>query len=274
MNMTLGCSALRRTSAGSVSMRSMTAQPAGRVQGSRSRLRRPPVETMHGPAGIPETRFHFRQKCLRFGRVGNTCTSLCAFTDTLRAQHKWRVFITFRGNRGQSHLSYAAAFGRTTLGACLRSRFLREEWAPAARRSLAVSPVATALWRTSGRRFRSPTAHVGSASLWKNAEVAIFSTARLDTMDRSLEGHPISAHRKDGGFGCQSALVSDAQNSLCVLFRLLFGAEPLRLARSGTFGQKLNSVVSHASIVSPSELECPLFCAGYGSIPNCQNRNE
>src|SRR5271157_429481 len=46
MNMTLGCSALRPISAGSVSMRSMTAQPVGRIQGSRLRLRRPPVETI------------------------------------------------------------------------------------------------------------------------------------------------------------------------------------------------------------------------------------
>jgi hypothetical protein len=71
---------------------------------------------MHGPAGIPETRFHFRQKCLRLGRVGNTCTSSCAISDTPTAQHKRRVFITFRGNRGQSHLSR----GRRAARPCFR----------------------------------------------------------------------------------------------------------------------------------------------------------
>src|SRR5208337_1749296 len=38
MNMTLGCSALRRLSAGSVSMTTMTAQQIGRIQGSSLRL--------------------------------------------------------------------------------------------------------------------------------------------------------------------------------------------------------------------------------------------
>src|SRR5208283_5436921 len=54
MNMTLGWFALRQISAGGVCMRSMTAQRVGRVQGSSLRLRRPPVKTMYGPAGIPE----------------------------------------------------------------------------------------------------------------------------------------------------------------------------------------------------------------------------
>jgi hypothetical protein len=91
-------------------------RPAGRrVRGSSLRLCRPPVETMHGPAGIPETRFHFRQKCLRLGRVGNTCTRLCADKRTQRAQHKRRVFITFRGKEGQSHFSYSATLRRLTL---------------------------------------------------------------------------------------------------------------------------------------------------------------
>jgi hypothetical protein len=31
-------------------------------------------KTMHEPAGIPETRFHFKTEVLRFGRVGKTCT--------------------------------------------------------------------------------------------------------------------------------------------------------------------------------------------------------
>jgi hypothetical protein len=92
-------------------MRSMTVQRIGRIQGSSLRLRRLPLETMHGPAGIPETRFHFRQKCLRLGRVGNTCTSLCATSGTPAAQHKRRVFITFRGEQGQSHLSSGTRLG-------------------------------------------------------------------------------------------------------------------------------------------------------------------
>src|ERR1017187_6597729 len=56
-----------------------------------------------GPAGIPETRFHFKTEVLRFGRVGNTCTGFCAHYSTSPAQHKRRVFITFRGHEGQSH---------------------------------------------------------------------------------------------------------------------------------------------------------------------------
>ena len=128
MNMTLGCSALRRISAGSVSMRSMTAQPVGRVQGSSLRLRRPPVETMHGPAGIPETRFHFRQKCLRLGRVGNTCTSSCAHEATLRAQHKRRVFITFRGEGGQSHFGYGPSLRLIIHRALTSIRISEKNW--------------------------------------------------------------------------------------------------------------------------------------------------
>src|SRR5271165_1772347 len=105
--MTLSCFALRRTSADSVSMIPMTVQQFGRVQGSSLGPRRLPLVTMYGPAGIPETRFHFRRKCMRLGRVGNTCTILCAISITRMAQYKRRVFITFRGEQGQSHLSRA-----------------------------------------------------------------------------------------------------------------------------------------------------------------------
>jgi hypothetical protein len=83
---------------------------------------------------------------------------------------------------------------------------------------------------------------------------------------RSLEGHPISVHRKNSGFGRQAALVSDTQNPLCVLLRLLFGPESLRLARRGASAQEFNSVVSHASIVSLTKVQCPLFCTVYGSL--------
>ena len=152
---------------------------------------------------------------------------------------------------------------------------LREDRAPPAQYSLAVLAVATALWRTSGRRFRSPTAHAGAAAHWKSVAVAIFSTAHLDMRGRSLKSHPISVHGKNSGFGCQAAFVAYAQNSLCVLLRLLFGAEALRLSRSGGGSrQKFNLVVSHVFIISRSEVECPLFCAVYGSMPNCQNKNE
>ena len=176
-------------------------RPAGRrVRGSSLRLCRPPVETMHGPAGIPETRFHFRQKCLRLGRVGNTCTRLCADKRTQRAQHKRRVFITFRGKEGQSHFSYRQ--DRRLILAGLASRqFFREEWGAPARHSLAASAVATARGRRSGHRFRSPTAHAGSAACWKSVAVAIFLTAHLDTRGRSLGGHPIPVHRKNSGLG-------------------------------------------------------------------------
>src|SRR5208337_539587 len=112
----------------------------------------------------------------------------------------------------------------------------------------------------SHRRFRSPTAHAGGAAAEKLVAVATLSTVHPDMRDRSLEGHPASVHRKNGGLGCQSALVSDSEYFPGVLLRLLFGAEPLRLAWSGAFGKKLNSVVSHASIVSPRGAECPLFC--------------
>ena len=115
-------------SAGSVSMRSITTQPVGRIQGSSLRLRRPPVEPMHGPAGIPETRFHFRRKCLRLGRVGNTCTFSYAFWRTLCPQHKRRVFITFRGKQGQSHLSCGARFSFWMSKAWLFTASLREDW--------------------------------------------------------------------------------------------------------------------------------------------------
>jgi len=147
-----------------------------------------------------------------------------------------------------------------------QSQSLREEWAPPARHSLAVSAVATALWRTSGRKFRSPTAHAGAAAHWKSVAVAIFSTVHHDMRGRSLDRHPISVHGKNSGFGCQSAFVAYAQNSLCVLLRLLFSAEPLRLSRRGGSGQKFNSVVSHAFILSRSEVECPLFRAAHGSL--------
>src|SRR5271157_3576571 len=122
---------------------------------------------------------------------------------------------------------------------------LREDRAPPAQYSLAVLAVATALWRTSGRRFRSPIARVGSSALWKSVAVAISSTAHLDMRGRSLDRHPISVYGKNSGFGCQAAFVPYAQNSLCVLLRLLFGAKPLGLSRGGGSGQKLNSVVSH-----------------------------
>src|SRR5271165_5274860 len=106
----------------------------------------------------------------------------------------------------------------------------------------------------SHRRFRSPTAHAEGAAAEKLVEVATPSRVHPDMRDRSLEGHPVSIHRKNGGLGCQSALVGDAEHFLGVLLRLLFGAKPLRLARGGVFVQKFNSVVSHVSIVSPEEV--------------------
>src|SRR5208337_183665 len=118
----------------------------------------------------------------------------------------------------------------------------------------------------SHRRFRSPTAHAGWAAAGTPVGVATLSTVHPDMRDRSLEGHPVSIHRKNGGLGCQSALVGDAEHFLGVLLRLLFGAKPLRLARGGAFVQKFNSVVSHVSIVSLTEAQCPLFCAIYGYL--------
>jgi len=100
----------------------------------------------------------------------------------------------------------------------------------------------------------------------KPVAVATLSKVHPDMRDRSLERHPVSVHRKNSGLGCQSAFVSDAEHSLGVLFRLLFGAKTLRLARSGTLGQKFNSVVSHVSIVSLTETQCPLFCAVYSCL--------
>ena len=70
--------------------------PAGRARIVRQQLTA--NQTMHGPVGIPETRFHFfnrapgksrlwtcwggRPEVLRLGRVGKTCTALCALWDT------------------------------------------------------------------------------------------------------------------------------------------------------------------------------------------------
>jgi len=118
----------------------------------------------------------------------------------------------------------------------------------------------------SHRRFRSPKAHAGGFADEKPVGVATLSKVRPDMTDRSLEGHPVSIHRKNSGLGRQSALVSDAEHFLGVLLRLLFGTEPLRLAGGGASSQKFNSVVSHASIVSLTEAQCPLFCAIYGYL--------
>jgi len=78
----------------------MTFQQIRRVQGSSLCLRRPPLETMYGPAGIPETRFHFRRKCLRLGRVGNTCTGLCATSGHINGAAQKASLYNISGRGG------------------------------------------------------------------------------------------------------------------------------------------------------------------------------
>src|SRR5208282_1522332 len=74
----------------------------------------------------------------------------------------------------------------------------------------------------------------------------------------------LAADWQDGGFGCQSVLIRDSEHLPDVLFRLLFGTESLGLARGGAFGQKLNSVVSHVTIVSRRGAQCSSFGAIVG----------
>ena len=104
MNMTFGCFAHRRPFAGSVSIRSMAAQ-----QFRRTRL---------GPASLQSALRNHAWTCWNPGNALPLQTEVfeawprreqlhqfVCNQSTLPAQHKRRVFITFRGEEGQSHIS-------------------------------------------------------------------------------------------------------------------------------------------------------------------------
>ena len=124
-----------------------------------------------------------------------------------------------------------------------------------AQSGLPASAISAALWRTSGRKSHSPTARAGSETRWKAAAAAIFWTVDLYRRGRSLD-RCLSVHRNSDGLGCQTSFVSDAEKSLRILSRLLFGTESLGLARLVTHCQEFDSVVSHMSIVALGEFWC------------------
>ena len=82
------------------SMRSITAQPIS-AQSFSSRLCRSPEKNARRPAGIPETRFHFKTEVMRFGRVGNTCTHRVYLQAHNGRSTKGEIFVTCRTKRGQ-----------------------------------------------------------------------------------------------------------------------------------------------------------------------------
>jgi hypothetical protein len=161
-------------------------------------------------AGIPETRFHFKTEVLRFGRVGKTCTILCATQHTKRRAQKASFYNILKGlgsndgvvsgqlsalsQRLGCHILFAFLWrqGGTFRTGCPRSRVFRDLGKPRMGSNMLSARVTCA-----ELTLRSSNPRGGAAARARDSSTARSSTSkrsapfswRHDALPRWLPAH-------------------------------------------------------------------------------------